>query len=509
MKQRYYIAYILLWIIIVYWFYRVVFQNQNQAPEQFAVVSGSFSVFEIGKPYYIIEAYETLKALTYDKDTGEVILAPYPVDNELQQWIPVRDGTQDLKSTTHKYCATTVLQPGIQYGTSFLLKNKSEPVYLNVYYDTTNRMIGYNVFTLNTITINTRVVNNLDSPIFTDPVEDRARCAQLGTSSAPELLRPQCTLTDYDVRDNWVIDTPAVPRRCTKYKPRPAYVKAKAVNEGQWLGIDCDGGDITNAVWWYGAPEQKTKCLEFRGRAGCYKSAPDGYGNWWSQELWQGSCRDPGDILDCRWTGPGGDRAGSMPPFILATGWRNACNGAKSCAWPVTNAEWHNDPVPEKAKISEVRWKCQNTPGSDGITDCEAYSVAKSATYKNDKIYTPYCKICKLFTGNYNRVTCADTTNNIREAQKFSFANNELQLMDKLTTTGDTTLNIAASQYIGLTSEDKLTLLHNRPGVFYFVAPASRAEMHAQYMIKNQSMAKNTALETQIYNDVRGSLQSS
>jgi len=503
MKQRYYIVYILLWIIIVYWFYRVVFQP---AQESFAVVSGSFSVFEIDKPYYIIESYETLKALTYDKDTGTVILAPYPVENELQQWIPVREGMQDLRSTTHKYCGMTLLQPAMQYGTSFLLKNKAEPVYLNVYYDTTNRMLGYNVFTLNTITKNTRMVDNLDSPIFTEPVEDRARCAQLGHSSAPELLRPKCTLTDYDVKDNWVIDTPAVASKCVRYGTQPPYMKAQVKWEGDWFDINCDGGTITKAVWWYGAPWQRTKCVDFRGRAGCYQSAPDGYGNWWSQQLWPGSCTDPHDpTLDCRWTGRGGDRAGPMPSNIFTSGWRHRCNGAKNCAWPVSNPEWHNDPVPGSRKISEVHWKCENTPSGN----CAQWSNEIPATWKNDKIYTPYCKKCKLFTGNYNKVTCADTTNNIKEAQRFSFANNELQLIDKLTTTGDSALNIAAAQYVSLTSEDILTLSHNRPAVFYFVSPASRAEMHEQYKIKNQLMATNVPLETHIYADVRGSQQRS
>ena len=490
MKQRYYIVYILLWIIMAYWFYRVVSESKPAAHAEETFAVNNFSTFEIGKPYYIIEAYETLLALTYDKDVGEVTLAPYPEDNELQQWIPVREGISDLRSATHKYCATAVLQPGVQYGTSFLLKNKAHPVYLNVYYDTSRRMIGYNVFELYTITTNNRVVDNLDSPIFTtEPVEDRARCAQLRAS---QLLRPKCTLTDNDVRDNWVIDTPAVAKKCLSQVVKAPYPKKDFRYENEWHYLDCDGGDIQDGTWWYGAPLVR----DIEGNCG-WDGADRGSCSWSPSWIFNPDIDDPNDY-NWFWS----QHIWNTP---WPTGWRNACNGAKNCRWPVTNNEWHNDPRYGWPKKSFVQYTCKNTPSGE----CTKWSAEIPAKLKNDKIYTPYCKKCKLFTGNYNKVTCTDTTNNIRDAQKFKFVNNELQLVDKLTTTGNTALNSAEKQYVSLTPEDKLTLTGGESSIFYFIPPASRAVLYAQYIIKNQKMPANIPLEQRINEDVRGSLQTS
>ena len=499
MKQRYYIVYILLWIIMGYWFYRVVSESKPTAHAEETFAVNNFSTFEIGKPYYIIESYETLLALTYDKDIEEVVLAPYPIDNELQQWIPVREGVQDLRSATHTHCATAVLQPGVQYGTSFLLKNKAHPVYLNVYYDTTRRMIGYNVFELYTITTNNRVVDNLDSPIFsTEPVVDRSKCTKLGHSTAAANVQPRCT-SDGKKRD-------IIGRRCSKYGEKAPYMKAEAKSEGQWHNLNCDGGRIAMGAWWFGSPYQKYKRVCSGGWACgrpprmCGQSCTDyldGYGNWWTQQLWPGGCDrdDPNGVIDCRWTGIGGDRAGPIPLAWWPTATRNACAGASSCSFPATSAEWHNNPTGD-VNTSEVHYKCVGTPSGA----CEKWEDVFSAEY---------CNKCKLFTGNYNKVTCTDTTNNIRDAQKFKFENNELQLVDKLTTTGNTALNSAEKQYVSLTSEDKLTLTGGESAVFYFIPPASRAVLYAQYIIKNQKMPANIPLEQRINEDVRGSLQTS
>jgi len=166
------------------------------------------------------------------------------------------------------------------------------------------------------------------------------------------------------------------------------------------------------------------------------------------------------------------------------------CINRNSCSWAFTNGSWGWDPWYGRVKNWNVSYQCSGVnPDTGG--GCLQY----------EPVYSEFCKKCKKFTGKYNPKTCVDHTTNLPNIRRYQFENNRLTLVNKINIANDSKFNSSA-QYVSINNLNNLTITMNNTTNFYFVPKEHRASFYDQYLIRNNLIPRNIALQKEITKDV-------
>ena len=437
-------VYLLIGILLYYWYYKIV--DVNSLLEGF---SDRYDKFEYNKPYLIVDSNKLL-CITLEDDDRTISMKPYPTSNPRQLWIPVKEGTDDLRSQPDNRSCSKITQTKLVYNTNeMLLKSQQNPdSFLHIDYNRETRTFDYTLLKKTTVKT-TRVVNNLDSPIYTGVIDDRKQC------TASDYTCSTCTKCQEWNTECVRIGTTTHTNR--QHSPKVTFYEHGFSGNAWTLGL----GDYPVAQW---TPVWNDTVSSLRVYPGTTVEVFEhwfcgGWGLTYTAYPWQG------------------------PVDILFQEQRTTCYGRYGCSTR-TEWDWRND------KISS--FKIKDSP----------YNIYY--TYTNYCAQTSqYCQKCKTFTGQYNPLTCTDETNNIKSIRRFTFNNNELEVTHRISIVGATSFN-QNKQYVNVLDDRNNTMnVNNSRFEFYFVPTESRAQFYQSYLIRNNLLPGNEPLIQYIDQDVQ------
>lgn len=441
-------VYILLCILTYYWLYNVI-NFDFITNETFADATSSNSYFDsmtIGKPYYIIDSTNYL-CLTVSDDNKSVSMKPYPNDTDLKQlWVPVKDGNINIRSQPDNRSCNKTTQSKINYQPNeMLLKNYSlSDFYLHFIYNKDLNEIEYNIIRKITTKVDRKLVNNLDSPIFTGILADRNQCTSWNpnqnclTCTKCHQTLTECSKTGGD----WVL------RR--HHNPSVTFYE-HAYNGASWtFGI----GNYP-VVQWYGVWNDAVSSFSIGPGTRVYV-----YEHWWY----------------------GGASLGyDGPRNVLFQETIRTCFGRGGC-FNQTRWSWWND------RMSS--FIIQDSPGNTWWE-----WVPKCVEYRK------YCAKCQVFTGKYNPITCMDETNNLPSIRRYKFEQNKLKVVNNINIENDAAFS-SGTQSVTVNSAKNPTVTISNPINFYFVPREHRNRFYQQYLIRNNLLPRNVDLQNAITEDV-------
>lgn len=437
---------LLIAILLYYWYYNIV--DMNSLIEGF---SDRYDKFQYDKPYLIVESNKLL-CITLENDNKTISMKPYPTLNPRQLWIPVKEGTTDLRSQPDNRSCNKVTQTKLVYNPNeMLLKSQHRPeFFLHIDYNRETRTFDYTLLKKKT-TKTTRVTNNLDSPIFTGVIDNRGQCASANynclTCTKCHQWNTECIRTAYTEHH---------------HRYRNPYV---IFYEHDRSGASWGFGEGSYAwVGWYGVWNDAVSSVRIYPGTTVRIYEHAHFGGW-----------------QIAYTAP---LSGGVVDVVFQSS-QSALRCSRGCWWASWwGWDWRND------KMSSFRVE---------YSDDNFY-----------KTYTPYCaesrnycQKCQVFTGQYNPLTCTDETNNLKSIRRYTFNNNELEVTHKISIVGAQSFN-QNKQYVNVLDNQNNTMtVKNSRFEFYFVPTTSRAQFYQSYLIRNNLLPGNKPLIQHIERDVQ------